>query len=172
MINWMYFPQNRRIEPHLLEVIQVFEDEKNEIDSDTHQGEDNLVSDVVLSFVADGLERIGYRVEKSKKKEDKIRVPVLFKLNGQVDLAFEVDAYSEALQTVIEVEAGRAVVNYQFLKDFYEACMMQGVKYFCVAVKNQYNKTKDFDKVCDFFKALFVSNRMSIPLEGVLVIGY
>ena len=172
MINWMYFPQNRKIEPHLLKVIDVFEEKKKEIDSDIHQGDDNLVSDVVLSFVADGLEQIGYDVERSKKKEEKIRVPVLFGQNGQVNLAFEVFGYSEANQTVIEVEAGRAVVNYQFLKDFYEACMMQGVKYFCVAVKNQYKKSKDFEKVCSFFQALFVSNRMQIPLEGVLVIGY
>lgn len=67
-------------------------------------------------------------------------------------MAFEVDGYSEDLQTVIEVEAGRAVTNYQFLKDFYEACMMQGVQYFCIAVKNTYRTSNDFEKVCNFFK--------------------
>lgn len=172
MINWMFFPQNKRINSHLKQVISVFEEKQVEIDSETHSGKDNLESDFVLAYVAPGLESIGYAVEKSKKKDDKIRVPVLFGLNGQVNLAFEVDGYCKAHQTVIEVEAGRAVVNYQFLKDFYEACMMQDVRYFCVAVKNKYRTSKDFDKVCNFFQALYVSNRMDIPLEGVLVIGY
>ncbi len=177
MINWMYFPQNKKIEPHLLQIIEVFQEKQIEIDSDTHKGESNLESNATLSFVTDGLELLGYKVEKSKRTNDKIRVPVLFGQNGQVNLAFEVDAYSETTQTVIEVEGGRAVVNYQFLKDFYESCMMQGVKYFCVAVKNLYCpskniKSKDFEKVCSFFQALYVSNRMQIPLEGVLVIGY
>ena len=177
MVNWMYFPQNKKIEPHLLQVIDVFKEKQQEIDSDNHQGDDNLESNAVLAVVAEGLETVGFSVEKSKKKADKIRVPVLFGQNGQVNLAFEVDAYSEANQTVIEVEGGRAVVNYQFLKDFYESCMMQGVKYFCVAVKNQYCpskniKSKDFEKVCSFFQALYISNRMQIPLDGVLIIGY
>ena len=172
MINWMYFPQNKIIETHLESLISVFREKQDEIDSETHQGTDNLESDLVLSYVAQGLERIGYDVEKSKKKEDKIRVPVLYGMNGQVNLAFEVDGYCKEHQTVIEVEAGRAVVNYQFLKDFYEACMMQGVRFFCVAVKNKYRSSKDFEKVCNFFQALYVSNRMDIPLEGVLVIGY
>lgn len=172
MINWMFFPQNKIIETHLESLISVFREKQDEIDSETHQGTDNLESDLVLSYVSQGLERIGYDVEKTKKKEDKIRVPVLYGMNGQVNLAFEVDGYCKKHQTVIEVEAGRAVVNYQFLKDFYEACMMQGVRFFCVAVKNKYRSSKDFEKVCNFFQALYVSNRMDIPLEGVLVIGY
>ena len=172
MINWMFFPQNKIIETHLESLISVFREKQDEIDSETHQGTDNLESDLVLSYVSQGLERIGYDVEKSKKKEDKIRVPVLYGMNGQVNLAFEVDGYCKKHQTVIEVEAGRAVVNYRFLKDFYEACMMQGVRFFCVAVKNKYRSSKDFEKVCNFFQALYVSNRMDIPLEGVLVIGY
>ncbi len=172
MINWMYFPQSKKIEAHLEQLISVFKDNQTEIDSETHLGTDNLESDLVLACVAPGLEEIGYAVEKSKKKDDKIRVPVLYGVNGEVNLAFEVDGYCKEHQTVMEVEAGRAVVNYQFLKDFYESCMMQDVRYFCVAVKNKYRTSKDFDKVCSFFQALYVSNRMSIPLEGVLVIGY
>ena len=168
----MYFPQSRKIDSHLVKLISIFVEKQDIIDSEKHQGKENLESDVVLSIVADGLQSIGYKVEKSKKRDDKIRVPVLYGLNGQVDLAFEVDGYCEETQTVIEVEAGRAVVNYQFLKDFYEACMMQDIHYFCVAVKNRYGTSKDFEKVCRFFKALYASNRMQVPLNGVLIIGY
>ena len=73
---------------------------------------------------------------------------------------------------VIEVEAGRAVSNYQFLKDFYEACMMNGVKYCCIAVRNIYRTSDDFEKVKKFFDAMYSSNRISVPLEGLLIIGY
>lgn len=131
-----------------------------------------MESDEVLHIVSKGLEKEGYLVEKSKKLEEKIRVPVLFGHNGTINLAFEADAYSSEYHTVIEVEAGRAYTNYQFLKDFYEACMMHNVKYCCIAVRNIYRQSKDFEKVCNFFHTLYVSNRVQIPLEGILIIGY
>ena len=170
MINWMYFPQNKEIEPHLKNIVNVFKQNQQCVDSYIH----HLESDDVLSCMSDGLEKLGFLVEKSKKQSDKIRVPVLFGLNGEVNLAFEVDAFSEETKTVIEIEAGRGVTNHQFLKDFYEACMMQGVQYFCVAVRNIYgkNESKDFEKVCKFFQALYLSRKIEIPLKGILVIGY
>ena len=172
MINWMYFPQNNGVKNHLKKVIEVFELHEQEIDSYVHNLQNNLTSDEVLAIVCHDLEKIDYIVEKSKKANDLIRVPVLYGVNGAVELAFEVDAYSENNRTVIEVEAGRAVTNYQFLKDFYECCMMQNVDYFVVAVKNVYRSSKDFEKVCAFFRSLYVSNRVEVPLKGVLVIGY
>lgn len=172
MINWMYFPQNKQIESHLKQVIEVFSSVAPLIDSSVFQGDQNLKSDKVLAVVTPGLEKLGFQVETSKKADSKIRVPVLYGLNGKVDLAFEVDAYSESTQTVIEVEAGRAVVNYQFLKDLYETCMMQDIKYLCLAVKNVYKSSKDFQKVCTFLETLYISNRLQIPLTGILLIGY
>ncbi len=64
---------------------------------------------MVLSFVASESEEISFLIEKSKKKTDKIHIPVLHGRNGEVILAFEVDGYSEDFQTVIEVEAGHAL---------------------------------------------------------------
>ena len=51
---------------------------------------------------------------------------------------------------VIAVEAGRTVTKNQFLKDFYEACMMNDVKFCCIAVKNTYRSSDDFEKVKKF----------------------
>jgi len=70
------------------------------------------------------------------------------------------------------VEAGRAVVNNQFLKDFFEACMMQDVDYVVIAVRNDYRGNNDFEAVCAFFEALYASQRMILPLKGVTLIGY
>jgi len=73
---------------------------------------------------------------------------------------------------VVEVEAGRGVVNNQFLKDPFQACMMHNVSYFAVAVRNLYRGSDDFNKVCRFFDTLYASNRLHLPLKGILIIGY
>ena len=87
-------------------------------------------------------------------------------------VAFDADAYKKESGYVIEVEAGRAVTNYQFLKDFYEACMMNDVNYCCIAVRNTYRSSDDFEKVKRFFDAMYSSNRIAVPLDGLLIIGY
>lgn len=168
MLNWMSFPKNKEIEPHLLEIVRVMENKYDDYNSEHY----TLKSNEVLNIVACDLELLGYRVEKGKKKNEKIHVPVLYELNGKTKLSFDVDAYCKKTKTVIEIEAGRAVDNYQFLKDFYQVCMMQSVDYLCVAVRNIYRTKKDFEKVCNFFDALYLSNRMEIPLKGILILGY
>ena len=85
--------------------------------------------------------------------------------------AFEVDAYSEQDGTVIEVEAGRGVVN-QFLKDLFEACVMPSVAYLVIAVRSDYRGLNDFERVCSFLDSLYASDRLRLPLTGVLVLGY
>ena len=64
-----------------------------------------------------------------KKKHQKVSVPVLFGRNGRVEKSFDVDAWHKEERFVLEVEAGRATINHQFLKDMFEACMMHDVEY-------------------------------------------
>ena len=70
------------------------------------------------------------------------------------------------------MEAGRATENNQFLKDIFEACMMFDVEYLVLAVRNEYRTHKDFDKIYQFLETLYISNRLHLPLKGVLLIGY
>lgn len=168
MINWMYFPKNRPLDNVSAQVVKVFEKNFTEIDSYTHE----LQSDKVLSIVRPKLEQLGFRVEKSKKNEDLVAVPVLYGINGKIEKSFEADGYLAEAGYVIEVEAGRAVLNYQFLKDFFEACTMVGVDKLCIAVRNKYSKFNDFERVCKFFESMYASNRLGIPLSGLLIIGY
>ena len=70
--------------------------------------------------LAPGLHSLGFTVEAGKKKADKITVPVLFGLNGKFEKSFDADAHHRTAKFVVEVEAGRAVVNNQFLKDFFQ----------------------------------------------------
>ncbi|MSQ22600.1 MAG: hypothetical protein EXR53_04740 [Dehalococcoidia bacterium] len=118
------------------------------------------------------MQEIGFKVEQGRTKEYRIDIPVLFGRGGRIEKAFQTDAYNEEEGVVVEVEAGRGVLNYQFLKDLFEACMMSDVRYAALAVRNSYKKSSDFETVSTFFETLYVSSRLRLPLDEVLVIGY
>lgn len=167
-IQYQFFPKSSGVPNSLLKVVDIFKQKENQITSLKYQ----LPSNDVLGIISDDIEKLGYRVEKSKRAEDKIQVPVLFGRNGLLEKYFEADGYNQLEQTVIEVEAGRAVTNYQFLKDIFQACVMHDVLYLVVAVRNIYRDQKDFDMVISFLDTLYASNRMILPLKGILIIGY
>lgn len=167
-IQYQFFPKSSGVPNSLLKVVDIFKQKENQITSLKYQ----LPSNDVLGIISDDIEKLGYRVEKSKRVEDKIQVPVLFGRNGLLEKYFEADGYNQLEQTVIEVEAGRAVTNYQFLKDIFQACVMHDVLYLVVAVRNIYRNQKDFDMVISFLDTLYASNRMILPLKGILIIGY
>jgi hypothetical protein len=168
MINFQFYPKNKQITHDLRSVVDVFKANVTKFESPKF----TLESNEVLNHVANDLNNIGYRVETSKKSSDKILVPVLYGLNGQMEQRFDADAYNEEKGIVVEVEAGRAVTNYQFLKDLFEACVMSDVNYLVIAVRNEYRNSRDFEKVITFFNTLYTSNRLQLPLKGVLIIGY
>ena len=167
-MKWSYFPRNNSIGDELLKVVNAFVVNESKITSESN----SLHSDEVLHIVADELEKIGYKVEKSKRDKDKIKMPVLYGECGVPTVNFETDAYNKELKAVIEVEAGRGVTNYQFLKDFFESCCMDNTDYLCIAIRQKYRISNDYEKVCSFFDALYASNRFTVPLKGILIIGY
>jgi hypothetical protein len=168
MIQWMYFPKSQKPVPVVEKILSCFKNHASEIDS----AKFNHSSNKVLSIVCKELQKIGFKVETSKKSGDKILVPVLFGLNGNMEKCFAADAFHELEGFVLEVEAGRGVTNHQFPKDLFQACMMSNVNYLCVAIRNLYKNRKDFEEVCRFFNTLYASNRLNLPLSGILVIGY
>ena len=72
----------------------------------------------------------------------------------------------------MKIEAGRAVVNYQFLKDIFQACVMHDIEQLVIAVRNDYRGHDDFETVINFLDTLYTSNRLNLPLKGILIIGY
>jgi hypothetical protein len=135
--------------------------------------ENKLSSNQVLEAIRIDLEKIGFKTERSKKHDDKIKVPVLFGRNGNLEKYFEADGLNTQTKTVIEVEAGRGITNYQFLKDLFQACMMHDIEFLIIAVRNvYYKKNKDFETMCSFFETLYASNRLTLPLKGIMAIGY
>ena len=156
------------MDDNLMEVIECFDRHYSEIDSIVH----DLKSNEVLKILTPDLKKLGFRVEESKVSDDKIKVPVLFSLNNHVEKSFDADALSKDGRIVIEVEAGRAYSNNQFLKDVFQACMMYGVDYLIIAVRNYYRKHKDFNAILNYFETLYINGRLKLPLKGIVLIGY
>ena len=167
-IQWQFFPKSNAPTALSTKVVQAFMAVAGSIDSSKHDHR----SDVVLRQVSESLRAIGFAVEAGKTRAQKLCVPVLFGKNGHIEKSFEADAFHERAGFVLEVEAGRGVVNNQFLKDFFQACMMHNVRFLGIAVRNRYKGNRDFDRVISFFDTLYASRRLDLPLEGVLIIGY
>lgn len=168
MMNYQFFPRSRGVTPEIRSIIDCFTQIESKIDSSYY----DLKSNEVLELVRPYLEKIGFRVETGKGKDDKIDIPVLFGENNNVDKSFYADAVSNDGKIVIEVEAGRATENNQFLKDIFQACMMFEVEYLVLAVRNVYRTHEDYARVKTFLETLYISNRLQLPLKGILLIGY
>ena len=149
-------------------IIECFRKVQDEIGSP----EKELPSDAVLARVRPHLEPLGFRVETGKTRSEKIKVPVLFGLNNKIDKYFDSDGVSKDGSIVIEIEAGRALTNYHFLKDIFQASMMSGVEYLVLAVRNFYRGAQDFQRIFVFLETLYISSRIRLPLKGILLIGY
>jgi hypothetical protein len=169
MINWVYFPKSSPPPEFGLLIVALFEEVASAIDSSTMAVQH---SDTVMARLRPRLEKLGFRVEKGKSSENKIIVPVLFGRKGKILKCFNADAHAVSKGWVLEVEAGRAVDNNQFLKDIFQACMMHDVLHLAIAVRNNYRKSDDFTKVESFLETLYISGRLQLPLKGILLIGY
>ena len=168
MINWVYFPKSSPPPEFGLQIVAIFEELGDVIDSNTRIEQH---SDAVMARLRPNLEKLGFRVEKGKSSDDKIIVPVLFGRKGKVLKCFNADAHAASKGWVLEVEAGRAVDNNQFLKDIFQACMMHDVLHLAI-VRNKYRKSDDFAKIESYLETLYVSGRLQLPLKGILLIGY
>lgn len=169
MIKWQFYPKSKNAPRHLRAIIEgVFVKNTNKIDSLKHKYDSNKV----LGILRTDLEEFGFKVEKGKGRLEKIRIPVLFGAEGRTEKAFDADGWNKETRTVVEVEAGRGVTNYQFLKDLFQACVMQDVEYLIICIRNIYLNNDDYNKVINFFDALYASDRLKLPLAGIMVIGY
>lgn len=168
MARWVHFPRSTPPLYVAAAAAEVFKAAADRISSAAHE----LSSNQVLAVVEKDLRLAGFEVESGKKADEKINVPVFWGYQGATGQTFDVDAWHEEDRAVLEVEAGRAVVNNQFLKDLFEACMMPTVDYLILAVRETYKTGRDFERVVQFFETLYASRRLELPLKGVTVIGY
>lgn len=168
MLKYQFFPRSVGINEQIQHVIECFERTYDQIRSPENESKSNEVLDILRPH----LESIEFTVETGKARGQKIPVPVLFGLNNSVDKSFNADSISNDGKIVIEVEAGRAIVNFAFLKDIFQASLMHGVEFLILAVRNDYRGSDDFQQVYTFLETLYISSRLVLPLKGITLIGY
>lgn len=80
-IQYQYFPKNQLLPEILRHVVDIFIAQEHLISSQTHL----LHSNDVLHILSEPLMALGFKAEVSKRREDKIRIPVLFGRNGEME---------------------------------------------------------------------------------------
>ena len=85
-------------------------------------------------------------------------------MNGKVEKYFDADAVDRERKLVLEVEAGRAIVNNQFLKDLFQACMMRDIDYLAIAVRKIY---RGGNRQANDFEAAKVSSKHYMQARGL-----
>jgi hypothetical protein len=168
MLQYQLFPRSVGMSDELTAVIACFEIVYENIKSP----ENTLNSDGVLRLLRPHFEALGFTIETGKAQRQKIPVRVLFGLNNRIDKSFSADGISRDGTIVLEVEAGRAVDNYAFLKDIFQASMMHEVQFLVLAVRNSYHGSDDFQRVYTFLETLYISGRLVLPLRGIVLVGY
>jgi hypothetical protein len=86
MINWQFYLKSHNITEQLAAIIKDFEQSEHELGKE-------LNGNQVLAKVAGGLQAANFRVERGRKKDQKISMPVLYGRRGRPDKCFAVDAY-------------------------------------------------------------------------------
>lgn len=49
---------------------------------------------------------------------------------------------------------------------------MFGVEYLVIAVRKKYRNHNDFERIYPFLETMYITNRIKLPLKGILLIGY
>ena len=80
MINFQFFPRSYGVTPRIREIIECFKTVDKEKGASVH-----LKSNDMLALIRPYLEKIGFKVETGKTKNEQIFVPVLFGENDEVD---------------------------------------------------------------------------------------
>lgn len=173
---WKFYPARARPPVWVGEVVSAFGSVREEIDS----AQVHTKSDEALSVLRPGLLKLGFEVEAGKKKVEKIRRPVLFGEFGREDQAYEVDAFHESLGVAMEVEAGRGARGNAVYRDLIQTSLLVDARYLVLAVQVNYrHKTAGKQTVVYSYRdtknildAIFASDRLKLPLEGILLVGY
>jgi hypothetical protein len=176
-LRYSTFPRTEPPPRFAAELVEVFRIHRGDID--THHLKKGLTSDEVLAILRKDLVSLGFEVEASKRKRDKIERPVFFGENGMPTVRYEIDAYHPHWRCGLEVEAGRAWMGNAVYRDLIQAMVMVEVDWLALAVPNAYkyqsgakqSTSKDYLNACGVADALFGHSRVTMPYR-LIVVGY
>jgi hypothetical protein len=175
---WSYFPRNVRPPAwarSFVEVVQLAEAKISTVERKT-----GLSSDAVLSELRGGLAALGYAVESGKTKAAKIHRPVLFGENGSPSVNYEIDAFHDELGIAVEVEAGRGAAGNADYRDIVRTSLILDARHMALVLPVRYRTTSSgreqaihaYERTRSQLDAIYASQRLKLPFEGVLLVGY
>lgn len=172
---WVYHPANSHPPAWVDQLIQVVSATEPLISTAAGRG---LDSNGVLNELNAGLRSIGFDVERGKTAPDRITRPVLFGEHGAPTVTMDIDAFHDGQGVVLEVEAGRAWNGNAVYRDLVRASLLLDARFLALAVPvgyaPQYVKRPIpvFDYTAELLRAIYASQRLKLPFEGILLIGY
>jgi hypothetical protein len=173
---WRYWPARDAPPPWVDEFMGVLAPLRSQLDTSSGN---STTSDAVLAAMAPGLIGLGYRVELSKAKADKIALPVLFGNEGAPRVQYEVDAFRVKDGIVVEIEAGRGAKSNAGYRDLIRAALLVNAEYFVLGMPLAYRSgkatvelTRAYATTRDQLDAIYASERLKLPFRGVLLFGY
>jgi hypothetical protein len=177
---WRFFPASSAPPAWVAPLVEVFAAHRASIDSAVTHAQ-RMQSDAVLEVIADDLaDGLDYAVERGKKSTGKLHRPVFFGDEGTYLRKYEIDAFDEEDGVALEVEAGRATMGNAIYRDLIQASLMVDARFLALAVPLEYRyksggktmKEPSYAKTYSVVEAIYGSQRLSLPFEGMLLIGY
>jgi|SRR5450830_106718 len=170
---WKFYPSALEPPAWVSPVVASFAAARPQIDSRLNVG---VTSDDALAALRPELVRQGFDIEDGKTKAKKIRRPVLFGEVGRPMVSYEVDGFHPQYEIVLEVEAGRGAANNADYRDLIRASLMVDARYLVLAMMLHYGAgrtgVKSYDQSRDRIDAIYASERLKLPLDGILLVGY
>ena len=177
---WRFFPAFRPPPSWVPALVSIFQANRAQIDSLVVHAK-RMESDDVLRVLADDLERdMGFAVERGKKKMGKLRRPVFFGDQGTYLRTYEIDAFQPDHGIALEVEAGRATMGNAIYRDIVQGSLIVDARLLTLVVPIEYRyksgareaKEPSYAKTYSVVEAIYGSQRLDLPFEGLLLIGY
>jgi hypothetical protein len=176
---WRFFPSYSPPPEWVPLLIDVFADSQSRIDSAVVH-EKRMESNDVLGVLGDGLVRLGFVVEQGKQKAGKLPRPVFFGDEGAFLRTYEIDAFEPTQGIALEVEAGRATMGNAIYRDLIQGSLMVDARFLVLAVPVEYRyrsgartaREPSVAKTYSVVEATYGSPRLTLPFDGLLLVGY
>ena len=172
---WIYYPRWSEPPDWVSSIIAIFRNNQQTLDSNVSHKK----SDQALRHLRADLEVMGFHVE-GGAHESTIYRPVYFGEFGKAERQYHIDSYHAEYKIGLEVEAGRSIRGNAIYRDIIQTCLLVGVDYFALAVPQKYPfQAKGKQMIDEPYKtsvtildAIYSSERLRLPLKGILLIGY
>jgi hypothetical protein len=171
------FPKTNKPKDFALRTIEVFKAKMTTIS--TVLLAKGLESNDVLAIVRPDLIELGFDIEKSKRRDDKIHRPVFYGENGNPTVSYQIDAFHSDWKCGLEIEAGRAWKGNAVYRDLIQSLVMVELQHLILAVPKTYKYnsngkkliSKDYEYTRDLLDTLYGHDRFKLPYDATLI-GY